>query len=372
MPEDFVVTPYEVKGEVDYERLTQEFGTQPLGEDLLRRLAQFTGALHPMLRRRIFFSHRDLDWIMDEYEKGNPFFLYTGRGPSGDVHLGHLVPWFFTQWLQEKFGVDLYFQMTDDEKFFHKDELSLEKAHSLAYENALDVIALGFKRGRTHIFSDVDYSRTLYPIAARVAKHVTFSTVKATFGLNSSNNIGLIFFTSMQAAPALLPSVLKGRNIPCLIPHAIDQDPHFRITRDVAPKLGYNKPASIHCSFLPSLQGPGKMSASQPETAIYTTDTPEDAGRKIMNAFTTGGNTVEEHRKFGGVPERCPVFLYYTYIFEGDDKALVERAHACRTGALLCGDDKRELAERVVAFLKEHQAKREEARAVLEQYLLKD
>ncbi len=104
MPEDFVVTPYEVRGEVDYNRLIEMFGTQHIDEELLLRIKKYTGTLHPMLRRRSFFSHRDLPWLLDEYDKGNKFFLYTGRGPSGGVHLGHLVPWIFTRWLQEKFG----------------------------------------------------------------------------------------------------------------------------------------------------------------------------------------------------------------------------------------------------------------------------
>lgn len=372
MPEDFTVTPYEVRGEVDYQRLIQEFGTQPLDEELLIRLKQYTGELHPMLRRRIFFSHRDFNWVLDEFDRGNKFFLYTGRGPSGGVHLGHLVPWIFTRWLQEKFHSDLYFQMTDDEKFYAKDDLSLEKAHELVYDNALDVIALGFEANRTHIFSDIEYAKTLYPIAAKVAKLVTFSTARATFGFQASDNVGLIFFTSMQSAPAFLPSIQAGRPIPCLIPHAIDQDPHFRITRDVAPKLGMPKPAAIHSTFLPSLQGGGKMSSSLPDTVIYTDEAPSSARKKIMDAYTTGGATVEEHRKFGGVPERCPIFQYYEYLFEDDDKALMERAHACRTGALLCGDDKKELAKRVVEFLKRHRERREAAKAKVEGFMLRD
>ncbi len=372
MAEDFVVTPYEVRGVIDYDRLIREFGTQPIDEELLGRIAHLAGGLHPMLRRRIFFSQRDLAWVLDEYEGGNPFFLYTGRGPSEAVHLGHLVPWIFTRWLQQRFGSELYFQMTDDEKFYLKDSLSLERTHQLAYDNALDVIALGFEPGKTHIFSDTEYAKTLYPIAARVAKTVTFSTARAVFGFKASDNVGLIFFTSMQAAPAFLPSVLKGHSMPCLIPHAIDQDPHFRVTRDAAPKLGFPKPSTIHCTFLPSLQGPGKMSASEPETAIYTTDSPTEATRKITDAYTTGGATVEEHRRYGGVPEKCPIFQYYNFLFEGEDQALLERARACRTGELLCGDDKRELAKRVVAFLKEHQVRREEARAKVEEFILRD
>ena len=71
---------------------------------MLDRLKKHTRNLHFMLRRRIFFSHRDLKWLLDEYEKGNEFFLYTGRGPSGHTHLGHLMPWIFTKWLQDSYN----------------------------------------------------------------------------------------------------------------------------------------------------------------------------------------------------------------------------------------------------------------------------
>ncbi|MEJ2739117.1 MAG: tryptophan--tRNA ligase, partial [Dehalococcoidia bacterium] len=146
-----LVTPWEVKGKVDYERLIREFGTQPLTDELLKKIAGHTGKLHLQLQRRLFFSHRDLDTVLELYEKGTKFVLYTGRGPSGPVHIGHLVPWIFTRHLQEKFGVRLYFQMTDDEKFLIDDDATLEGTRKYAYENALDLIALGFKPEDTFI-----------------------------------------------------------------------------------------------------------------------------------------------------------------------------------------------------------------------------
>jgi tryptophanyl-tRNA synthetase len=82
---------------------------------------------HHYLRRGVFFSHRDLDIILDKYEKGTPFYLYTGRGPSSEaLHLGHLLPFIFTKYLQDAFNVPLVIQMTDDEKYFHKGEFDLE------------------------------------------------------------------------------------------------------------------------------------------------------------------------------------------------------------------------------------------------------
>jgi hypothetical protein len=34
---------------------------------------------HPFLKRGIIFAHRDLQEILDCYERGEPFYLYTGR-----------------------------------------------------------------------------------------------------------------------------------------------------------------------------------------------------------------------------------------------------------------------------------------------------
>ncbi len=369
--EEMVVTPWTVSGKIDYSRLIEEFGTQPLTEDLLEKTKKHAGKLHLQLRRGIFFSHRDLDWVLDMYESGKRFVLYTGRGPSGPVHIGHLVPWIFTKHLQDVFGSKLYFQMTDDEKFLISPENSLEKFTGLAYENALDVIAVGFDPKKTAVVIDTKDSEELYKLSVKIAKRITFSTIKATFGLNDSSNIGIIFFPAIQAAPCFLETVLTGENVPCLIPAAIDQDPYWRVTRDVAEKLGYFKPAQIHCKFMPGLGAGGKMSASLPETAIFTTDSPEDAEKKMRNAFTGGKPTIKEQKLHGGDPNICPVYYYDYYLFEEDDAKLAETARRCKCGELLCGEHKKMLAEKVKKFLAEHQKKREKAKDVLNDFLFK-
>lgn len=78
--DEMVVTPWEVSGKIDYDKLIREFGTQPLTLEILERIKKHTGTLHPQLQRRIFFSHRDMDWILQRYEAGEKFVLYTGGG----------------------------------------------------------------------------------------------------------------------------------------------------------------------------------------------------------------------------------------------------------------------------------------------------
>jgi len=374
MKEKGSVTPYEVDGEINYSKLIQEFGVSKIDNKLLERIKKHTKDLHFFLRRGVFFAHRDMNWILDEYEKGNKFFIYTGRASSrgGRVHIGHLLPWIMCKWLQDKFGAEVWFQFPDEEKFLYKPELNLEDTQKATYEDMLDVIAIGFDPKKTHFLVDTKNANLMYPEACKVAKKITFSMIKSSFGFTDSNNIGSIFYTAMQAVPAFLPSVLKGKNIPCLIPLGIDQDPHFRISRDVMPKLGYYKPSILHCVFLSPLTGiGGKMSASG-EDSIWTTDSPDIVKKKINKyAFSGGRDTIEEHRKKGGNPDVDVSFQYLKFFFEPDDEKLKKIENDYRSGKLLTGELKMILIEKINSFLKEHQRKRELAKKEIGKFLVK-
>jgi tryptophanyl-tRNA synthetase len=366
------VTPWEVSGRVDYDKIMTKFGTEPIDQNIIDSLARLTGGdIHFMLRRGIFFTQRDLGWLLDQVKKGENFYLYTGRGPSDHTHIGHLVPWVFTKWLQDKFHAKLIFQLTDDEKFLFNENLDTEKTHSLALDNALDIVALGFDPKLTEIMIDTDRSGLLYPQAIKIAKKITFSTVKATFGFDLSANIGMIFYTSIQAVPAMIESVRAGKNIPCLIPYGIDQDPHFRIARDVLPRLGFLKPASIMSIFIPPLSGvEGKMSSSDPNSAIFVTDSAAVVRKKINKyAFSGGRTSVEEHRKLGGNTDIDVSYQWLRIMFEPDDAKLKKIHDDYISGSLLSGEMKALLIERVNAFLKRHQELRERAKDTLHEFL---
>ena len=366
--DEFIVTPWHVEGDIDYDKLIEKFGTQKISPELLEKIKKMTNEDHFMLRRGIFFSHREMNRILADYEKGNEFFLYTGRGPSGHTHIGHLVPWVFAKWLQDKFDVNLYFQLTDDEKFYSKINLTLEETKKYAYENALDFIALGFNPEKTKIIINTKNIQTLYPIAAQVAKKINFSNTKATFGFTNETNIGMIFYTSLQSAPCFI------EDKPVLIPLGVDQDPHFRLTRDIAQKIGKQKPALIHNIMIPALTGPGgKMSASEEKGTIYTTDTPDVVKKKINKyAFSGGQPDIEQHRKLGGNPDIDVSYQYLRIFFEPDDTKLKKIYEDYKSGKLLSGELKAILIEKINEFLKIHQEKREKAKQQIEQFLLKN
>ncbi|XP_029453804.1 tryptophan--tRNA ligase, cytoplasmic isoform X1 [Rhinatrema bivittatum] len=370
--EDFVdpwmVQTGSAKG-VDYDKLIVRFGSSKIDKELVERIERVTGhRAHHFLRRGIFFSHRDMHQILDAYEQKKPFYLYTGRGPSSEsMHMGHLIPFIFTKWVQEVFDVPLVIQLTDDEKYLWKD-LTPAQAYQYAVENAKDIIACGFDIDKTFIFSDLEYMGkcpSFYENVVRVQKHVTFNQVKGIFGFTDSDCIGKISFPAIQAAPSFstsFPEIFKDRKgIQCLIPCAIDQDPYFRMTRDVAPRIGYPKPALLHSTFFPALQGAQtKMSASDPNSSIFLTDTPKQIKNKInKHAFSGGKDTIEDHRKYGGNCDVDVSYMYLTFFLEDDEK-LEQIQKDYTSGALLTGELKKLLIETLQPMISAHQERRKQ------------
>ena len=186
------IDPYNVAGEVDeagnvkaidYDRLIQEFGVQPLTPAHLERFEKVTGKpAHKLMRRKLFFSHRDFDKILDYYEQYGTFLLYTGRGPSsGSMHLGHTIPFLFTKELQEIFDVPLVIMLTDDEKYLHtrnknngtqKAGAAVEDFLDFAHENIKDILARqSDARGSVRL-----HARLRHPIAGHENTHLTWTS----------------------------------------------------------------------------------------------------------------------------------------------------------------------------------------------------
>jgi tryptophanyl-tRNA synthetase len=143
----------------------------------------------------------------------------------------------------------------------------------------------------------------------------------------------------------------------------IDQDPYFRLVRDNAHRMPRPspKPAIIHSKFLTALQGVGgKMSSSDPNSAIFMSDTPAQIKKKInKHAFSGGRETLEEHQRLGGNPDVDVAYQYITY-FEDDDKKIAELAEEYRAGRLMTGDMKKQCIALLQEYVASYQARRKE------------
>lgn len=270
----------------------------------------------------------------------------------------------FTKWLQDAFKVPLVIQLTDDEKMLWKG-ISVEESRRLARENAKDIIACGFDVSRTFIFSDFEYvGGAFYRNIARIQRCVTMNQVRGIFGFTMDDYIGKIAFPAVQAAPSFPDSFPHmfgptGSGVRCLIPCAIDQDPYFRMTRDVAPRLGHHKPALIESRFFPALQGEsGKMSASDENSAIFVSDTAKVIKNKVNKyAYSGGGATVEEHRANGANLDVDVSWKWLNFFME-DDGRLEEIGREYGAGRMLTGEIKGELIALLTEMVERHQAAR--------------
>jgi tryptophanyl-tRNA synthetase len=130
--------------------------------------------------------------------------------------------------------------------------------------------------------------------------------------------------------------------------------------------FGFVAPSSVYHRFMTGLTG-GKMSSSVPASHISLLDDPEDGYEKVKAAATGGRDTAEEQRELGGEADECPVYELYAYLLAGDDDEFAARVYdECVGGERLCGDCKEQAAELMRAFLEDHQEKRAEAEAVLD------
>jgi tryptophanyl-tRNA synthetase len=117
--------------------------------------------------------------------------------------------------------------------------------------------------------------------------------------------------------------------------------------------------------FMPGLQG-GKMSSSIPESLFGFYEEDASVKKKIMNALTGGRATLEEQKRQGGEPEKCPLFLLNLFHLIESDLDLEEIRRRCREGELLCGACKKETLERVREFLSDFRERMEEVSHLVE------
>ncbi len=334
---------------VDRERLVERFGAEPLTDEQVRRLPD-----HPTVRRGVFFAGRDLDRYLAAAEAGDPHAVVTGVGPSGPMHLGHVLPFYVARRLQETTGAEVYVPVSDDEKYLTgSDRETIGRATK---ENLRDVLAVGFDPERTHVVIDTADADVVYPLAVRLAEGLTPATVAAAYG--EPANVGTAFYPAVQAVHLLLPQLVDGRR-PTLVPVAADQDPHVRVCRDLAggQRLPVEKPGALLSEYLPALDG-GKMSSSDDAPVIRLDDDADAVARKVRrHAYSGGQESVAAHRREGGDPEADVAFQYLRHLL-ADDERLDRLAAEYRAGELLSGELKQVAIDRVREFLADHQRRR--------------
>ena len=269
----------------------------------------------------------------------------------------------------------------------------------------------------------------------------------ATYGFDGSTNMTHIMSPLIQTGDILHVQLEKYGGVkPVLVPVGVDQDPHIRLSRDIAQSLrifnvtitkdgrigvfvkiddniiklldkaeitlkklqfqklkriteykaiyiedanendiqkidmefariepslggyGFIQPSSTYHRFMTGLTGE-KMSSSKPESAIFLTDTPKEADKKIKKAKTGGAITLEQQKKEGGKPDQCVVYELFLYHLIEDDKELQNIYLSCKKGEKMCGNCKKYASELMGKKLEDLNKQRKIAQNKFNSYL---
>jgi len=363
------VTPWEIKGKVDYNKLIKEFGLQPFRSVPKK----FEDSL--LFRRGIIFAHRDFKKISDAVEKKKPFVMMTGLMPSGKFHFGHKVVADQIIFYQ-KLGAKVYLTVADIEAYNSRNP-DMKELRKVAIEEYLtNYVALGLNLKKCDFYfqskrsNDGKKSNAYYSLAEMLARHATFSEFKAIYGEVSPGKMASSLLQASDMLHSQLPE-FEGP-IPVVVPVGSDQDPHLRLARDVMKRIKefkFETLSSTYHKFLPALKGE-KMSSSDSSSFIALTDSLDEASRKIKKyAFSGGQKSMEEHRKKGGNPDVDVSFQLLKYGLEPNDKKLAKIYEDYKSGKLLTGELKDYTIEKLQAFLREHHKKREKAKKSVRRYI---
>lgn len=335
--------PWSSKSIENYESAFEEFG-----------LSRFSKKLdHYFFDRNIIIAHRDFDKVYGRIKSKKPFIQMTGIATSGRLHFGHKVDVdlfvFFSKFKNSR----NYFALSDIDAYCSREKIkTMQEAKNYAINNLAHILALGVSL--KDIYAQSKKEPRYYEFAFEISKKITKNMFEATYG---HIDLGKIQASLLQYADILHPQLKEYEGkMPSITGIGLDQDPHTRLTRDMARKFNLELPSFIYFLHQSGLQQGTKMSSSQPETAIFLDDTITDAVKKIKNAFTGGLPSAEEQRRKGGNPDICKVHEFLRF-HHPDTKFVSEIYNRCRKGNILCGECKQVCADFISEFLKKHQEK---------------
>lgn len=345
---------------IDYDKLQHQFGIKSF-EKYKKEIED----PHFLMKRGIIFGHRDYGRIVKAIREKKDFAVVSGMMPSGRMHIGHKMIVDQIIWYQKK-GADIYIPIADMEAYSARG-VEFEESRKLAISEYLaNYIALGvdFNKENISVYLQSE-NKTVGDLAYILARKVTFSEMKAIYGFLGSTNIAHVYVPLIQVADILHPQISGcGGPKPTVVPVGPDQDPHIRLTRDIAErfknKYEFITPSSTYHRFITGLTG-DKMSSSKPKTAIFLSDSPKTAEDKVKSAKSGGRESLDEQLKLGGVPDECVVYELLLYHLLESDKELEELYHDCMAGNVMCGECKKKAATMMRKFFENFSKKREKA-----------
>ena len=311
-----------------------------------------------LMRRNVVFGGRDLKRIVACIKNKKKFYVLSGIMPTAKkIHFGTKCVIENIRYFQDH-GATTYLLIADLEASATRG-ISLEEARKRAMEFHIpSYIALGLDPKKTFFYFQSE-NKTVSNMGFIFSQKITLNTFRGIYGNADPSRI---MSAVLQCGDMLFPQ--EKKKMPGIIPVGPDQDPHIRLCRDLVPKFKdkYVQLSSIYHKYTPSLDGKLKMSKSCPMGNLEILEDPKIAKKKINRALTGGRDTLEQHRKLGGQPEKCMVFeLLKQHLIE-DDKKLDKIYKDYKSGKLTSGEIKQIAIKEFTKFMKDFNSKLKKAR----------
>ncbi len=225
------IDPWGVLDIKDYTRLFEDFGISPF-KDLLDQIEN----PHLYMRRGIIVGHRGYEDVLRAMNEGSTFAVMSGFMPSGKVHLGGKMVMDEIIWHQRMEG-DAFACIADMEAHSVRG-VSWKQCREIGLnEYIVSLVALGFDIEKGHIYFQSE-NKKLLDLAFEIGTKAIFSELSAIYGFHSDVKIAHMISVLVQNADILQPQLREyGGPKPTVIPVGVDQDPHIRLTRDIASRM---------------------------------------------------------------------------------------------------------------------------------------
>ena len=311
-----------------------------------------------LMRRGIVFAGRDLKRISKCIKEKKKFYVLTGIMPTADkLHFGTKSVIDQVVYFQKK-GAETHVLIADLESAATRG-ISLEQARERALKIHIPCyIALGLDPKKTKFYFQSE-NNDVTSLAFVLSRRATLNEYRAIYGNPEPSRI---MASILQVADILHPQLKES--MPGIIPVGLDQDPHIRLSRDIASRTKEHKffpPSSINHKFLPALTGNLKMSKSE-GNSLYLLDTDEEIKKKVARALTGGQKTLAEQKEKGGDPDKDMIFELFRQHLITDDKELQKREKDYRSGKIIDSENKAYATKLLQEYMADFRKKYERAK----------
>ncbi|HKL28657.1 MAG TPA: tryptophan--tRNA ligase [Natrialbaceae archaeon] len=237
--DDVALDPWGSSTIADYRKLFETFGIEEFDEILPE-----VPDPHYLMRRGVIFGHRDYRRVAAAMREGEDYAALSGFMPTGDPHVGHKLVFDELIWHQQQ-GGDTYALIADLEAHSARG-LTWDEIDEHARDYVLSFLALGFDPDEGTIYRQTD-NRELQDLAFELGIEANFSELQAIYGFDGETDVSHMQSVVTQAADILYPQLEEPK--PTVIPVGPDQDPHVRLTRDLATRMRFFGVTQAYASF---------------------------------------------------------------------------------------------------------------------------